>query len=96
MEGEFREFLCLALRNIPVKASNSTTGGKGGVTTTVSTLAQFTAVANNAKNDDTTARIIVISGTITGNVQVRIGSNKSIIGLPGASMYLPLPIESDC
>lgn len=63
----------------------STTGGKGGTVTTVSTLAEFTAAANNAKNDDTTARIIVISGTITGDVQVRIGSNKSIIGLPGAS-----------
>lgn len=67
--------------------NGGTTGGKGGTVTTVSTLAQFTAVANNAKNDDTTARIIVISGTITGDVQVRIGSNKSIIGLPGASMY---------
>lgn len=64
--------------------NGGTTGGKGGTVTTVSTLAQFTAVANNAKNDDTTARIIVISGTITGDVQVRIGSNKSIIGLPGA------------
>ena len=62
-----------------------TTGGKGGTVTTVSTLAEFTAAANNAKNDDTTSRIIIVSGTITGDVQVRIGSNKSIIGLPGAS-----------
>ena len=53
--------------------------------TTVSTLAQFTAAANNAANTDTTPRIIIVSGTITGAVQVRIGSNKSIIGLPGAS-----------
>ena len=87
--------LCLPLRNIPTKSRNSTTGGKGGVTTTVSTLAEFTAVANNAKNDDTTARIIVISGTITGDVQVRIGSNKSIIGLPGASMYIEGHLKSE-
>lgn len=65
-----------------------TTGGNGGTVTTVSTLAQFTATANNAKNDDTTLRIIVVSGTISGAQQVRIGSNKSIIGLPGASTSL--------
>jgi pectate lyase len=64
-----------------------TTGGKGGTVTTVSTLAQFTAVANNAKNNDITPRIIVVSGTITGATQVRIGSNKTILGLPGASMF---------
>jgi hypothetical protein len=36
---------------------HSTTGGLGGTVTTVSTLAEFTAAANNAKNDDTTPRI---------------------------------------
>ncbi|RDW58838.1 hypothetical protein BP6252_13314 [Coleophoma cylindrospora] len=61
-----------------------TTGGKGGTVTTVSTLAEFTAVADNSKNNDGTARIIVVSGTISGATQVRIGSNKTIIGLPGA------------
>ena len=82
--------VCRLLFAGAVEPSNtpfSTTGGKGGTVTTVSTLAQFTAAANNAKNDDVTPRIIVISGTITGSVQVRIGSNKSIIGLPGASMW---------
>ncbi|PMD64156.1 polysaccharide lyase family 1 protein [Hyaloscypha bicolor E] len=58
--------------------------GHGGTVTTVSTLAQFTAVANNAKNNDIIPRIIVVSGTITSATQVRIGSNKTIIGLPGA------------
>lgn len=59
----------------------STTGGNGGTITTVSTLAQFTA----AVTDDTVARIIIVQGTITGAQRVRIGSNKSLIGLPGAS-----------
>lgn len=66
--------------------NGGTTGGKGGSTTTVSTLAQFSAAADNSKNDDTTPRIIIISGTITGAEQIRIGSNKSIIGLPGAKL----------
>ncbi|PVH85957.1 polysaccharide lyase family 1 protein [Cadophora sp. DSE1049] len=68
------------------QTNGGTTGGKGGSVTTVSTLAQFTAVANNAKNNDVTPRIIVISGTISGAQQVRIGSNKTIIGLPGAKL----------
>ncbi|KAL5316576.1 hypothetical protein ACEPPN_015625 [Leptodophora sp. 'Broadleaf-Isolate-01'] len=68
------------------QANGGTTGGKGGTVTTVSTLAEFTAVANNAKNNDITPRIIVISGTITGAQQVRIGSNKTVIGLPGAKL----------
>lgn len=64
--------------------NGGTTGGKGGSTTTVSTAAQFSAVADNSKNDDTTPLVIVIKGVITGSEQIRIGSNKSIIGLPGA------------
>ncbi|EKD19634.1 uncharacterized protein L3040_002023 [Drepanopeziza brunnea f. sp. 'multigermtubi'] len=66
------------------QTNGGTTGGKGGTVTTVSTLAQFSAAANNAKNNDITPRIIVVSGTISGAQQVRIGTNKTIIGLPGA------------
>jgi pectate lyase len=51
--------------------------------TTVSTFAQFT----EAVTDDTVPRIIVVSGTITGDEQIRIGSNKTLIGLPGASKF---------
>ena len=58
------------------------TGGKGGTTTTVSTLAQFTA----ACTDDTIAKVIDIQGTITGALKQRVCSNKTLIGLPGASM----------
>lgn len=49
--------------------------------TTVSTLAQFTAAVDEK---DATARIVVVKGVISGNTKVRIGSNKSVIGLPGA------------
>jgi pectate lyase len=37
--------------------------------------------------DDTSAKIVVVKGTISGDVNVRIGSNKSVIGLKGASKY---------
>lgn len=59
-----------------------TTGGSGGTVTTVSTLAQFTAAVDE---DDATPRIIVVSGTISGETDVRVGSNKTIVGLQGAS-----------
>ena len=61
----------------------STTGGNGGTVTTVSTLPQFTAAVNE-KN--TAPLIVVVKGIITGAVNVRIGSNKSVIGLPGSGM----------
>lgn len=65
--------------------NGGTTGGSGGTVTTVSTLAQFTAAVDE---DDSTPRIIVVSGTISGETDIRIGSNKTIVGLPGASEYL--------
>jgi pectate lyase len=61
----------------------STTGGNGGTITTVSTLPEFTAAVDE-KN--TAPVIVVIKGIITGTANVRIGSNKSIIGLPGGGM----------
>ncbi|KAF2031646.1 pectate lyase-like protein [Setomelanomma holmii] len=52
------------------------TGGKGGKTVEVSTLA---ALTDAVKGD--TAAIVLITGPITGNGEnVRIGSNKSVIG----------------
>ncbi|KAF2198192.1 putative pectate lyase A [Delitschia confertaspora ATCC 74209] len=55
--------------------NGGTTGGKGGSTTTVSSYAQFTAAVA-----DDTARVVVVSGAITGTEKVRIGSNKTIVG----------------
>jgi pectate lyase len=61
--------------------NGGTKGGAGGSVTTVSTLPQFTEAVNEK---DSTARIVVVKGIISGNAKVRIGSNKSVIGLPGA------------
>lgn len=49
----------------------------------VSTLADLqSAVAGNAK------KIVIVSGTITGNTVVNVGSNTSILGAnSAASMY---------
>lgn len=45
-------------------------------------MAQFTAAVDE---DDDTPRIVVVNGIISGEDNIRIGSNKSIIGLSGAS-----------
>ena len=55
--------------------NGGTTGGNGGTTTTVSSFAQFTAAVA-----DDTARIVVVSGPIAATGNVKIGSNKSVIG----------------
>jgi pectate lyase len=61
----------------------STTGGSGGATVTVTTLAALTsAVLGDAK------KIVVVSGTITGAVVIRPGANTSIVGKKGACMYI--------
>ncbi|TFK33682.1 pectate lyase B [Crucibulum laeve] len=61
--------------------NGGTTGGSGGTTTTVTTLAALTsAVTGTAK------KIVIISGTITGNVVVKVGSNTSVIGKSGSAL----------
>jgi pectate lyase len=60
--------------------NGGTTGGKGGSTTTVSSFAQFTAAVTG---DD--AKIVVVSGAIASTGNVKIGSNKSIIGKSSAA-----------
>lgn len=62
MEGMFSWLAivhCYLFEEKLIQPLNSTTGGKGGATTTVSTLAQFSAVADNSKNNDVTPLIIV-------------------------------------
>ncbi|KAJ4300101.1 hypothetical protein N0V88_002770 [Collariella sp. IMI 366227] len=61
--------------------NGGTKGGAGGTVTTVSTLAQFTAAVNEKNSAPV---IVVVKGIIEGNTKVRVGSNKSIIGLPGS------------
>jgi pectate lyase len=57
----------------------------------VSTLAELTAAVGE-KN--TAPAIVFVKGVIEGNAKVRIGSNKTIIGLPGSSM--PSPVFLRC
>lgn len=60
--------------------NGATTGGEGGTTQTVSTLADLrTAVSGD------TPRIVYVSGTITGDGTdvIYVGSNKTIIGVTG-------------
>lgn len=56
-----------------------TTGGAGGTQTTVTTLSALTAAASASG-----AGIILVQGNIKGAAKVQVGSNKSIIGLPGS------------
>jgi len=58
-----------------------TTGGAGGPTVDVSTLDQLRSACGQAG-----ALIIRVSGTITGNEAIRVESNKSILGRPGAHL----------
>ncbi|KAK1233193.1 hypothetical protein PQX77_003660 [Marasmius sp. AFHP31] len=61
--------------------NGGTTGGSGGTVTTVTTLAALqSAVAGDAK------KIVIISGTITGNTAVRVGSNTSVLGAKGSQL----------
>ncbi|KAG6873603.1 hypothetical protein C0995_013976 [Termitomyces sp. Mi166 len=61
--------------------NGGTTGGSGGTVTTVTTLDALTsAVSGDAK------KIVIISGTITGDTVVKIGSNTSVLGAKGSSL----------
>ncbi|KAL0931398.1 pectate lyase [Colletotrichum truncatum] len=75
--------------NIGYASTNGgTTGGRGGSTTTVSTLSQFTKAAEASGKLN-----IVVKGTISGNAKVRVQSDKTIIGqkgskIVGAGLYI--------
>ncbi|KAG8822642.1 hypothetical protein FRC17_009499 [Serendipita sp. 399] len=60
-------------------AVGNTTGGEGGPTTRVSTLAALkTAVTGNA------VKRVVITASLSGNEVIRIGSNTSVYGASGS------------
>ncbi|KAH7161447.1 pectin lyase fold/virulence factor [Dactylonectria macrodidyma] len=61
--------------------NGGTKGGKGGSTTTVSTLAQFTKAATASGSS-----IIYVKGTISGATQVKVTSDKTIVGAAGAKL----------
>ncbi|CEL54468.1 hypothetical protein RSOLAG1IB_07071 [Rhizoctonia solani AG-1 IB] len=60
--------------------SGGTTGGGSASAVTVTSLAALkSAVSGN------TAKVVIVSGTITGNEVVKVGSNTSILGKSGAN-----------
>jgi pectate lyase len=62
--------------------NGATTGGCGGPTVTVTSLAQLTTEANR-----TTPEIIMVNGLFTGSGEVTVRANKSIIGVgPGSGL----------
>jgi pectate lyase len=61
--------------------NGATTGGAGGPTVTATTLDQLRTFAGQAG-----PLIIRVQGTITGNEAIRVESNKSILGAPGAHL----------
>ncbi len=65
-----------------------TTGGAGGTTTTVSTLSALeSAVSGSAK------KIVRVSGTITGNTDVKIGSNTTVIGVGSSASLVGISLN---
>ncbi|KAL1672970.1 polysaccharide lyase family 1 protein [Schizophyllum commune] len=62
-------------------AVGGTTGGSGGSTTTVTSLDELAAAVEGSE-----AKIVIISGTITGNEVIRVGSNTSVLGAAGSSL----------
>jgi pectate lyase len=65
-----------------------TTGGAGGSTVTVTTLSALTSAVSGS-----TARIVKISGTITGSGDVKVGSNKTILGIGSSSVLSGLGLD---
>ncbi|KAK6522401.1 hypothetical protein TWF281_002963 [Arthrobotrys megalospora] len=61
--------------------NGGTTGGIGGSVTTVSTLDALVAALDNDN-----PKIVYISGTISGNLQVDVGSNTHVIGKTGSQL----------
>jgi pectate lyase len=59
---------------------NGTTGGGSATVTMVTTTAAF-----NTNASGTAARVLYVTGSLTGNFTV--GSNKTIVGLCGASLH---------
>ncbi|KAI5118608.1 hypothetical protein M0805_008039 [Coniferiporia weirii] len=61
--------------------NGGTSGGSGGPVTTVSTLDDLTSAVSG---DD--PKVVIISGTITGDAVVKIGNNTSVLGAAGATL----------
>ncbi|KAK0223645.1 pectate lyase [Armillaria fumosa] len=59
--------------------NGGTIGGAGGTTTTVTTLDALTSAVSGDS-----AKVVIISGTISGSAVVKVGSNTSVLGAAGS------------
>ncbi|CUA74065.1 hypothetical protein RSOLAG22IIIB_10942 [Rhizoctonia solani] len=65
----------------PIVEKRATTGGGSASPVPVTTLAALkSAVSGNS------AKVVIISGTISGNEVVKVGSNTSVLGKSGATL----------
>lgn len=60
--------------------NGGTTGGAGGKSVTVTTYAALAAAVK-----DDAAAIVYVKGKISGNTKIRVGSNKSVLGVDSSS-----------
>src|SRR5689334_14147770 len=67
-----------------------TTGGDGGPTVTVTTLSDLESALSGS-----TARIVKISGNISGNTSIKVGSNKTILGLGSNATLKGISLDLD-
>jgi pectate lyase len=65
-----------------------TTGGAGGSTVTVNSLSALTSAVSGS-----TARTVRISGTISGAGDIKVGSNKTILGIGSSSVLSGLGLD---
>ncbi|KAF5027740.1 hypothetical protein F66182_153 [Fusarium sp. NRRL 66182] len=61
--------------------NGGTTGGAGGASVTVSSLAEFSKAAESDEK-----QVIYVKGNISGDVKIRVGSDKTIVGAKGATL----------
>lgn len=67
-----------------------TTGGAGGSTVTVSSLSALTSAVSGSS-----AKIVQVSGTISGTADVKIGSNTTVLGLGSSASLVGISLNID-
>jgi pectate lyase len=66
--------------------NGGTKGGQGGSVVTVTSLSALKSAVSGES-----AAIVIVSGTITGNEVVKVGSNKSVLGKNSSASRSSLP-----
>ncbi|GHO99146.1 hypothetical protein KSF_091940 [Reticulibacter mediterranei] len=67
-----------------------TTGGAGGSSVTVSSLSALTSAVSGSS-----AKIVNISGTISGDTDVKVGSNTTILGVGSTGALVGIGLDLD-